>query len=738
VKQTERTPVPRRGLYAFAAVAAGILVADACPAVAAPVWFAAACAAVIAAVAAPARRRLGRPLLALAALLVGAGSMSARVLSVPADRLVLSGNVPVLVVRGVVLTAPRPEIVSSEWERPRHLGGDSLRFAVALDGVQVGTSWRAAGGELAVIVRAEPAGVAPGRRVQITGQFRAVEGPANPGQHDARRWAAQEGRVGTLVVQNGEAVEVLEDTPGWLARAGAAVSSAVDSLHQRAADALDAALGPAIDDSGTQSRALLRAMIIGDDDQTLRPVSGDMSRLGIVHILSISGFHLVLVAAVVVLLIRFAGDRGVWEYALAAAAIGLYLLIIPAQAPVVRSGVMVLVLLLTEALGRRYDRLNILAWTACALAIWRPLDLYSPGFQLSFGVTAALIWRANAWTEAVEASGMFGMPGVKGRVRREPSGVWQWVVKQLTGLCVATGIAWTVSSAVVAYHVGVLSLLGVLAGVLLTLPSILAIGAGFLAMLVAVVWPAAGAPLGGVALFFSDITVRGSHLAAQLPASSMTLPQVPLAWSVATTVTAVVAIAPGGWRRAGTRLAALGCVLWLAGIMFSSGTPIRSAAVDRFALPDSSATLVRSSDQAVLIDPGSSAKRSGAFTLRRAVAACGAWRVRTVVVTGPQTERFDHLPELAPMLGVQTVLVDPVLIDAASARPGGDQAHLLRRLDELGIAVRPFTRDETLSVGDVTIGLEAPGVVRLQRFGGAVQSLALTPLQQAEHRELSP
>jgi competence protein ComEC len=463
-----------------------------------------------------------------------------------------------------------------------------------------------------------------------------------------------------------------------------------------------------------------------------------MSRLGIVHILSISGFHLVLVAAVVVFIIRLTGDRGVWEYALAAAAIGLYLLVIPAQAPVVRSGVMVLVLLLTEASGRRYDRLNILAWTACALALWRPLDLYSPGFQLSFGVTAALIWRASAWNELLAASGLLGMPGVKGRVRREPETAGQWVIGHLAGLCTATAIAWCVSSAVVAYHIGVLSLAGILAGIVLTVPSIIAIGAGFIAMLVAMVWPAAGEQIGAVALFFSDLTVRGSHLAAQLPGSSMPLPQVPLAWTIATTAASVVAIAPGGWRRSGVRVAVLGCVLWLTGIMLVAAWPIGTPTIDRFALPDSSATLLRAADQAVLIDPGSSAKRSGAFTLRRAVAASGAWRVRTVVITGPQTERFDHLPELVRTLGVNSVLLPPTFERVAVSRPGGDQERLLRRLRGLGIAVRTLEPFESLTIGDLSIVVEGPGVVRLAHKGGPPQTLKLTPLESAVHRSLAP
>lgn len=723
---------PRRGLYAFASIAAGILLADALPTVAAPFWFASACAALI--VAALIRTSAARPLLAAAALFIGAGSMSARVLWVTHDRL----NAPeteVLCIRGTVMTTPEPERISLDWERPPFARTAQLAFELRLDSVQHGAEWRPASGDATVFVKAEKLSLSRGQRIQVVGHYRPVEGASNPGQRDARRWAAQQGKCGSLSLETPSVIEPLPDERPYLARVKSGIAAAVDGLHARAASALDAALGDPADKAGEQSRALLKAMLIGDNDPALRPVSEDMSRLGIVHILSISGFHLVLVSMVVVFLIRLTGDRGVWEYALAAGAIGLYLLVIPAQAPVVRSGLMVLVLLLTEATGRRYDRLNVLAWTACVLALWRPLDIYSPGFQLSFGVTAALIWRAGDLTDAALASGFFGMPGVQGRRRREPVTVWQWLTHQVVGLCVATGIAWVVSSAVVAWHVGVLSLLGVAAGIVLTLPSMAAIAIGFVAMLVALAWPGAAEPLGSVALFFSDLTIAGAHLAAQLPASSMTLPQAPLAWTVAVTVVAVIAIAPGGWRRTGTRLAALVCVLWLGGLMLRASWPIEGVTIDRFAMPKSVATLVRSADQAVLIDPGSSAHRSGAFTLRRAVSASGGWRVRTVIITGPQTERFNHLPELARTLGVQTVLLPPGFERLAGSRPDGDQGRLLRRLSELSIATRTLDPSEALSFGVASIAVDSPGAVRIN-LGREAESVTLTPLNQSERLKL--
>ncbi|PCI07125.1 hypothetical protein COB72_10800, partial [bacterium] len=56
-----------------------------------------------------------------------------------------------------------------------------------------------------------------------------------------------------------------------------------------------------------------------------------------------------------------------------------------------RAGVIVAVLLLSGRVGRRYDRLTILAWVGVGLLVWRPMDVFSLGYQLSMGITALLV-----------------------------------------------------------------------------------------------------------------------------------------------------------------------------------------------------------------------------------------------------------------------------------------------------------------------------------------------------------
>jgi beta-lactamase superfamily II metal-dependent hydrolase len=186
------------------------------------------------------------------------------------------------------------------------------------------------------------------------------------------------------------------------------------------------------------------------------------------------------------------------------------------------------------------------------------------------------------------------------------------------------------------------------------------------------------------------------------------------------------------------RIAAFACVLWFGGVLLAAAWPVKTPTVDRFALPKSSVTLIRAADQAVLIDPGSASHRSGAFTLRRAVAACGAWRVRTAIVTGPQTERFDHLPELVRALGIETVLVPPSLPAVAAGAPDGDPARLLRRLEELGVTVRTLEAGQALALGGVAIEVERPGVVRLRLGDTEPQRLELPAIEAWEHREPTP
>ena len=146
---------------------------------------------------------------------------------------------------------------------------------------------------------------------------------------------------------------------------------------------------------------LLAAQLIGGRSAVEENSEEVFRRLGLSHILSISGLHLGLwfglcfwIFRRVLRPVRFLSERGAVGLAAALLAIGpalFYAALAGPAAPVMRAGVMILVLTLAGAVRRRADPWNILGVAAWAILLMEPYRLFTVSFQLSFAATAAML-----------------------------------------------------------------------------------------------------------------------------------------------------------------------------------------------------------------------------------------------------------------------------------------------------------------------------------------------------------
>ena len=69
----------------------------------------------------------------------------------------------------------------------------------------------------------------------------------------------------------------------------------------------------------------------------------------------------------------------------------LYLMAVPLRVPIVRSAIMAGLFCGAYATGRQVRPIQVLSFAAVVVLLWRPMDLFSPGFQLSFAAVAGLV-----------------------------------------------------------------------------------------------------------------------------------------------------------------------------------------------------------------------------------------------------------------------------------------------------------------------------------------------------------
>ncbi|MFG0283577.1 MAG: ComEC/Rec2 family competence protein, partial [Phycisphaerales bacterium JB039] len=564
--------------------------------------------------------------------------------------------------------------------------------------VRAGGAWRAASGRatLTVVEAEAPAWLRAGERVRITAWASRTAGPMNPGAVGA---PARLPAVSLRAPRN-ELLQRMEAAGGLLPEARSAW------LRWRA-DArryLSAALGT--DGAPDGPGAMLGAIALGQREFGSETEQA-FQRVGLAHLMAISGLHLAILIGGAAIGLRLLGDLGRWEAIIVALVTITALLIIPARAPIVRAAIMALALLLARALGRRWDPLAVLAWTAALVLVWRPSELWSMGFQLSFGMVAALILLGP-----VTQRRLFGQK-VIGGLERPPSG-WRWGAGAAwvwsKGLVSVSALCWLIGLPAIVYHTGLVSPLAIAATVI-TLPLIaLLLIASYALALLGLIVPPAAALAGGALRGLAELAHWVVMTIDQAPWASIALPQVTLAWTIGATGVAMHLIRSAHWRDGLSWMLVGAVCLWL-GVEVRQGQQLRpevALRIDTLSVADGTCHLVRSGGEAMLWDCGSMRPGIGRSEIQRAVRALGAWKVPVVVLTHANLDHYNALADVAPALGVQRVIVGEAFAGAAERAPRSGPGRLLERLRGRAIEIEVARAGDWLRLGESRLRFLSP------------------------------
>jgi len=572
-------------------------------------------------------------------------------------------------------------------------------------------SWRTCSGRVRVLVSGEvvPAGAA-GERVRAMVIWEPREGVMNPGEERFELFAQQDQDAGRLRSSSAELV--------WVTQTGG-----IGSVRLRAGGWLRDRLQRVLDgvDGGTTkqpsaARRLLGALLLGEREFERTDAGLAYTRLGLSHILSISGFHLTVLALSVLWVLRLTGDRGWVEPALVGALIGMYVLALPAQAPIVRSAMLVLGIMLAESLGRRYDRVCVLGWITIALLAWRPADLWSLGFQLSVGLTALLLWVGEGASRT-----LFG-GGVRGAIDNDATRGWFLGLLQRArngmGATVATSaMCWTASLPIVAQATGMVSLMGVVASVLLAPLFVVMLWLGYATLLLGLIVPALAPLAGGLLGWLCGVAIRGAAWLDGFALASLRVPPLPMWWALLASVWVIVGWRCMGWWGLSSRRWWWAYGVGVFALLLPSLVDARAGGlpsevvlrIDAISVGDGTCMLVRSGRDAMLWDAKAIPPRSATPRVAMILRELGVWRVGRIVITHPDIDHMSGVLDLIEPLGVREVLVSARFIE--QARLGGDAGAagvIMADLAKRGVGVRAIAAGDEVTVGPARMTVVSP------------------------------
>src|SRR5581483_2478473 len=147
--------------------------------------------------------------------------------------------------------------------------------------------------------------------------------------------------------------------------------------------------------------AIASALITGKRDAISTPVNDAMYISSLAHVLSISGYHMAVVAGIVFFVIRaglalipsFASRHPIkkWAAGVALIAAAFYLLLSGAEVATQRSFIMIAIVLIGVMADRQALTFRTLTVAAFGVMLLAPEAVVHPSFQMSFAATLALV-----------------------------------------------------------------------------------------------------------------------------------------------------------------------------------------------------------------------------------------------------------------------------------------------------------------------------------------------------------
>jgi competence protein ComEC len=554
--------------------------------------------------------------------------------------------------------------------------------------------WQPVTGRARLSVEGRLNGYRIGDTIEATGRLSAPTTPGNPGELDYAAFLRDQRIQAWMVVQkSADAVRRVDEGSTFTFSTGLAEIRAWGNRQ------LEASL-PA------EESSIAMGLLLGDGSAMSQDDWDRYSRTGVIHVLAISGQHLVVLAGFLWWLLRLAGVRKRRGAALVAGLLLLYALMTGGRPPAIRSAVMVGAFSGGLILRRTPLPANTFALAWLVVAILNPMDIFNTGCQLSFLAVAVLTWGFV---------GLFDRSSDPlERLIEESRPLWQRLLLNFgRGLLLAYAVTlavWLALAPLIAARYHLVSPVGVLLGPPAVLLTSIALVSGFLLLLsAAICWP-----LVPVFALVTKWCLAGCNglvaLGDALPGGHWYVPSVPdwWLWVFYPGLLAVLLLPWPEWR---WRYALPAMLAWLC--VGLAGAAFRSAPEELrctfLAVGHGNCVVLESSDgRVILYDAGA---LNGPEVTKRQIApflwSRGIQRIDEVLLSHADLDHFNGLPDLLDRFAVGQITMTP----SFAQRPTDAVLLTLQAIEQRGIPMRQVQAGDVLTAGEIDMEVLHPPVL---------------------------
>lgn len=267
-------------------------------------------------------------------------------------------------------------------ERPQR-----TRLKLRATALREGNLWRSASGNLACAIDGDLGELRPGDRVRVAGFISRLPSALNPGEFDFAQHARADRELCQVRSDIPAAVEIIQKAEWYWP------SRWLPAMRRWGTEILKTYLNQ-------YEATLAGAILLGTREELPYEQTEEFLLTGTVHVLSISGMHVGILAWGLFVALRSGWLSRGKALTLVIILTTLYTLMTDSEPPAVRATILVVVVCGSMYFGRAGLAFNSLAFSAIIVFLINPNDLFRTGTQLSFISMGVLSWLSSLWSGA--------------------------------------------------------------------------------------------------------------------------------------------------------------------------------------------------------------------------------------------------------------------------------------------------------------------------------------------------
>lgn len=169
-----------------------------------------------------------------------------------------------------------------------------------------------------------------------------------------------------------------------------------DALLQRFEKALEGISQP--------GQGLIKSALLGQRQDLKKDTKRLFRKVGVAHLLAVSGLHVTLIAGVIFALFRLSGARYSLQIMAALGVTWIYVWLVGFRPATIRASILLSCYMVSRLMGLRRDPWSLLCFAAILILLYQPNSLFDIGAQLSFASFSGLVYASRHLSAESEPS----------------------------------------------------------------------------------------------------------------------------------------------------------------------------------------------------------------------------------------------------------------------------------------------------------------------------------------------